>query len=343
MLRLYRSLHIMCAAALLPLTASAADKNELHVYSAQQEHLIRPVLDLFEEETNIKVRVITGKAPALVSRLKLEGERSPADILLTVDIGNIVKAEEEALLQPISSELLQQRIPEHLRDKQGFWYGFSVRARAIFYNKDNISPGVITSYSDLADPAWNKQLLIRSSTNMYNQSLVASILAHSSKKETSAWLKGVVANMARRPQGGDTDQLRALAAGEGNIAVANTYYYGRLLAGDPDIRDSRVAEKVGIIFPNQSGKGTHINIRGGGVTAHSDNVDGAVRLLEFLTSEPAQRMFAEYNFEYPVVAGVKIPDVLAAWGTFKQDALSLHTVGALNREAVELMDDAGWQ
>lgn len=338
------SCRLFSLCALLTVTPAAAEAAEtVNIYSAQQEHLIRPVLDAFEEKTGIDVKLSTGKAPALAARLESEGERTPADIFMTADIGNIYQAKERGLLQPVSSDILRERLPAYLQDDSGFWYGFTVRARAVFYNKDVTDGETLKRYSDIAGEEWRDALLIRSSSNMYNQSLLAWLIQGAGEEAAKQWAQGVVANMAREPQGGDTDQLRALAAGEGKIAVANTYYYGRLVAGDDDMRDERVIEKVGVIFPEGPDGGTHINIRGGGVTAHAKNKENAVKLLEYFVSDEAQRMFADLNFEYPAVASVPVPEALKDLGTFRYSETPLEEIGARNADAVRIADGAGWK
>ncbi|MFW0777899.1 MAG: extracellular solute-binding protein [Rickettsiales bacterium] len=326
---------------LLSVPASALE--QVNIYSAQKEHLIRPILDVFEKQSGIKVNVTTGKKAELISRLALEGKNTPADILLTADIGNIYQAKKQGLLQPIVSKVLTDKIPAHLRDPENIWYGFTVRARTIFYNNQLTNAEAIDSYLQLADPKWKGKLLIRSSSNIYNQSLVAFMLHQYGEEKTLAWAKGVVANMARPPQGGDTDQLRALAAGEGEIAVANTYYYGRLLGGDESVQDTHVQERVGIIFPDQQDAGMHVNIRGGGVTAHAKNKENAIKLLEFLTTDEAQKYFAHHNFEYPAVANVKAHPVVEKWMKAKQYDANLEALGKLQTQAVAIMDKAGWK
>lgn len=322
---------------------ATADKQEVNLYSSQQEHLIRPVLEQFTEETGIAVNLTTGDNAEVVTRLEYEGENTPADLLLTVDIGNVYQAKEKGLLQALDSAYLTETIPAHLRDPEGYWYGLTSRARLVFYHKERVQPEEIGSYRDLADERWNGRVLIRSSNNTYNQSLVAALIAHHGREAALEWAKGVVANMARAPQGGDSDQILAVLAGEGDIAVANSYYYGRLVAGDASVRNAQVAEKIGVIFPGQDEEGTHVNIRGGGVTAHAKNRDNAVKLLEYLVAEPAQRFFADGNLEYPANPAVEPHEAVKAWGDFTRDTLNLEEVGKRQREAIEVMDEAGWQ
>lgn len=315
---------------------------EVNVYSAQKEHLIRPILDRFTKETGIKVNMTSGEDEVIVRRLLSEGELTPADVLLTADIGNIWKAKDAGALKAIDSKILNERIPAHLRDKDGYWYGMTVRARALFYAKDRLKPEQLSTYEDLAAPKWKSKILVRSSSNIYNQSLLGSIIAHDGHDKAKAWAKGIVANMARTPQGGDRDQLKALAVGEGEVAIANTYYFG-LLLNSADKTERELAGKLGIFFPNQEGRGTHVNIRGGGVIKYGKNQKEAVKLMEFLAGDEAQAFFAKHNNEYPAVPGVAIPGTLKSWGAFKQDTLNLEEVGKRNAEAVKIFDEAGWK
>ncbi len=339
-----RSLFLCSLAVMACFSLSACEEKEqpkVTLYSAQKEHLIRPVLDAFTKHTNIAVQLITGDKAALITRLEQEGEHTPADILLTADIGNIYQAKVKGLLQPIKSATLQENIPAHLRDPEHEWFGLTLRARALFVSKES---GVASlDYEDLAKPEYRGKVLIRSSGNVYNQSLMASMLHHLGEDEATVWAKSVVANLARQPQGGDSDQLRALAAGEGGIAVANSYYYGRMLFGDALAQDKHVQEKVNIIFPNQSGRGTHVNIRGGGVTKHAKHAEEAMALLEYLSGAKAQAMFAKSNFEYPVNPVVYASDKVRAWGEFKPDETPLSAIGALQEKAIKIMDQVGWE
>lgn len=334
---------LLSVCTLILLATNALAQGEVNIYSSQTEHLIRPILEEFSDKTGIAVNLTTGGKSELVSRLEYEGENSPADLLLTVDIGNIYQAKDKGLLQAVQSDTLNNQIPAYLRDPEGFWYGATIRARAIYYNTDLVQPGEISSYEELADPKWKDKLLIRSSSNVYNQSLVAFMLARHGEAETLKWAKGIVSNMARDPQGGDTDQLKALAAGEGAIAVANTYYFARLVAGDDSVRSDEVKDKVQIVLPNQEGEGAHVNIRGGGVTVHAKNKDNAVKLLEYLVSDKGQEFFSHHNFEYPVKEGLEAEDIVQSWGALKRNPLSLEEVGKLHKQAIEIMDMAGWK
>src|SRR5690606_20425610 len=246
------------------------------------------------------------------------------------------------LLRPIRSEVLEESIPASLRDPEGHWFGLTVRARVIVYDTSRVDPSELSTYEDLADPRWRGRVLVRSSGNVYNQSLLASLIASSGEEATERWASGIVANMARQPSGSDTDQAKAVAAGVGDVAVVNTYYVARLKnSSDPE--DRRVGERLGVFFPNQDGRGAHINVSGAGVTASSKNVDNAVRLLEFLASEEAQRLFSEANFEYPANPRVEPAEILRAWGEFRADTLNLARLGELNAPAVKIFDRVGWR
>lgn len=334
-----RTLVALCA-ALAAADAAAAD--EVNVYSARKEALIRPLLDAFTADSGIEVRLVTGKAGQLHERLAAEGRNSPADVFLTVDAGNLHRAREAGLLRPVRSAVLKEAVPARWRDPDGYWFGFSLRARVLVYAADRVAPGELSTYEALADPAWRGRILVRSSGNVYNQSLIASLIAANGAEATEAWARGLVANMARTPKGGDTDQIRAAAAGEGDVAIANTYYYGALAASD-DPADRAVVAATGVFFPNRDGRGTHVNVSGAGICAHAPNPESALALLEYLAGPEAQEAFARLNHEFPVRAGVPVSSAVAAWGDVRMDDLPLAVLGARNREAIELADRAGWR
>ncbi len=326
-----------CLLFFVPVAAA----NEVNIYSARQEALIKPLLDRFTEQTGIKVNLVAGNPAALLQRLQSEGRNTRADILLTVDAGNLNLAMENDIFQPIRSEVLEQAIPAALRDPQGHWFGLSMRARVILYARDRFDPSGIKSYADLAKPDLGNKICIRSSNNVYNQSMVAAMIAHQGVDDTEAWVRGLMDNLARPPQGGDRDQISAVAAGQCDIAVANTYYLGGMLNGDPVQRAA--AARIGLIWPDQEGHGTHINVSGAGVTRHARNRDNAIRLIEFLVSEDSQAWYANANYEFPVREGVAVGETLSAWGPFKADTINLALLGANNAAGVRLMDRAGWQ
>jgi len=333
--------HMLLAFAIaLPTGQLAAE--ELNVYSARQEALIKPLLDRFTEETGITVNLVTGKGDALLTRLQSEGRNSPADLLLTTDAGRLYRAQEAGVLQPVVSPALQREIPAHLRSAEGYWYGLSVRARGIVYALDRVKPAQLSTYKGLAEPEWKGRVCIRSSSNIYNQSLLAGMIATEGLDATEAWLTSFVPNFARPPQGGDRDQIKAVAAGQCDVAVVNSYYLGGMVnSGDPE--QEAAAAKVGIFWPNQDGRGTHINVSGAGVTTSSSNPEAALALIEFLANDQSQRWYAETNNEFPVRASVPPSDLLASWGTFKADTVPVTELGRLNAEAVKAMDRANWR
>jgi iron(III) transport system substrate-binding protein len=337
-----RTLLTLTALALAAPSLPALAAGEVNLYSARKEELIKPLLDRFTAETGITVNLVTGKADALLKRLESEGRNTPADLLLTTDAGRLYRAYEAGVLQPVRSELLERQIPAVYRDPEGHWFGVSVRARVLMYAPDRVDPAELSTYEALADNRWKKRICIRSSGNIYNQSLVGALIAAHGEAETEVWARGVVANMARPPKGGDRDQISAVAAGQCDIAVANTYYLGTMLtSSDPAQREA--AAKVAVFWPNQEGRGTHVNISGAGVTRHAQNRDNAVKLLEFMVSEESQRWYADANLEYPVRSGIPLNATLEAWGPFQADTLNLAELGRNNAAAVRLMDRAGWK
>jgi iron(III) transport system substrate-binding protein len=319
-----------------------ADTGVVNLYSSRHYDTDNQLYENFTTNTGIKVNLVEGKGDALIERIKSEGANSPADVFLTVDAGRLWRAQQENILKPISSSTLNNAIPANLRDPQGRWYGFSKRARVIMYSKSRVNPSQLSTYEDLGDSKWQDKVLIRSSGNIYNQSLVASMIEELGEQPTEAWVKQFVANFARPPEGNDTAQIKAVAAGAGDVALANSYYLARL-ARSSDAADQAVANEVGMFFPNQRGRGTHINISGGGVVATAPNPTGATQFLEYLVSSEAQQMFAQGGNEYPVVAGVATPQVLQQFGSFKENNLDVSAYGRLNAEAIQLMDRAGWK
>ena len=324
------------------LSQGVAMAQEVNVYSARKEALILPLLQKFEAETGIGFNLITAKADALLKRLEAEGQSSPADVFITTDAGRLQRAKDAGVLRPVDNPVLTERIPVNLRDAENYWFGLSQRARVIFYARDRVDPAELSTYEALAEPKWKQRICIRSSGNIYNQSLVASMIEAHGIDQTEAWAKGLVANFARKPAGGDTDQLRAAAAGLCDIAIANTYYYGRLVNSSKE-EDREVANSLGVFWPNQGDRGAHINVSGGAVTKHASHGAEAERLLEFLVSDASQTWYAEVNNEYPVVAGAAVSDTLKSFGDFKGDSLNLTRLGENNRAAVQLMDRAGWR
>ena len=310
---------LVISAVLTTFNLSAqAEDNVVNVYSARKEALILPLLERFKSQTGINFRLITGKADGLLKRIEIEGEISPADIFITVDAGRLQRAKAADILQPIDNDILIESIPAALRDRDNYWFGLSQRARIIFYAKDRVDPTELSTYEALAEEKWRNRLCIRSSNNVYNQSLVASMIEHLGIEQTEIWAHGLVTNFARKPGGGDTDQLYAVAAGQCDIALVNTYYFGRLMNSDKP-KDVSAANKIGLFWPNQNGRGAHVNVSGAGVTKYAKNPEQAQKLLEFLIKPESQSWYAEVNNEYPVVPGVKISDTLYSFGQFKSD------------------------
>jgi iron(III) transport system substrate-binding protein len=319
-----------------------AQADEVNVYSARKEALILPLLERFKAETGIGFNLITAKADELLMRLEAEGRSTPADIFITTDAGRLQRAVEAGVLRAVYSPVLNARIPQNLRDRENHWFGLSQRARVIFYAKDRVDPSELSTYEALADTRWQQRVCIRSSGNIYNQSLVASMIEADGVEKAETWARGLVANFARKPAGGDTDQLRAAAAGQCDVAIANTYYYGRLVNSDK-AADRAVASALGVFWPNQADRGAHVNVSGAGITLHAKHPEAALRLLEFLVSAESQTWYGEVNIEYPVVADAQTSELLKSFGQFKGDSLNLSRLGENNRAAVQLMDRAGWR
>ncbi|MEM7353907.1 MAG: Fe(3+) ABC transporter substrate-binding protein [Acidobacteriota bacterium] len=323
-----------------PAPEAQSTQQVVNVYSARHYDTDDALYEEFKKQTGIEVNLIEADSAALLERLRREGDQSPADVFIAVDAGRLHQAEQESIFDPVQSEVLSQRIPENLRHPQGLWFGLTKRARVIVYAKDRVQPEEIGSYEDLADAKWKGRVLIRSSSNIYNQSLMGSILAAHGEEAAEAWCKGLVANMARKPQGGDRDQIRAVAAGEGDVAVVNTYYLAKMLAGSEE--DKAVAEQVAVVFPNQADRGTHVNLSGAGVVKGAPNRDNAVAFIEFLASPKSQAVFAGGNKEYAVsLSNESVPE-LAEYGEFTEDALNASEFGANNQQSLMVMDRCGW-
>lgn len=321
--------------------AAPAFAQELNLYSSRHYDTDERLYSEFEEATGITINRIDGNADELIERMAAEGANSPADVLLTVDASRITRAESAGVLQAVESEALETAIPANLRDDDNHWFGFSQRARMIFFAKDRVENPPAT-YADLADPAYADMVCIRSSTNTYNQTLLASIITHGGVEAGTEWAQGIVSNMARDPQGGDTDQLRGLVSGECDIAVTNSYYFARALRQDVDGL-SGDTDNIGWVFPDQDGNGTHVNISAGGVAAHAPNRDNAIAFLEYLASPSAQEYFANGNDEFPVVAGVEVGEYAASLGDFKSDEVGLADVAANIPAAQQVFNTVGWE
>jgi iron(III) transport system substrate-binding protein len=329
---------LFAALALAALAGSAAAA-EVVVYSARNEQLIKPLFDAYTKETGVAVKFVTDKEGPLMARLKAEGRNTPADLFMTVDAGNLWQAAEEDLLKQVDSKTLKSNIPAHLRDPGNAWFGLSVRARTLVYNPNKVRPGELTTYEDLASPRWKNRLCLRTSKKVYNQSLVATLIGEYGEDKTEAMVKGWVANLAAEPFPDDTKAMEAVAAGLCDVTVVNTYYFGRLMEKKPNL-------PLAIFWPNQNLKGNtgvHVNVSGAGVTRHARHEAEAVKLLEWLSSERAQNLYADVNMEYPANPKVKADPAVAAWGGFKQNLINVSEAGKLQAKAVMLMDRAGYK
>jgi iron(III) transport system substrate-binding protein len=333
---------LAAALAMFLLAGAAAADGEVNIYSSRHYKYDDELYQAFTDATGIKVNLIEGAGDQLIQRIKAEGANSPADVFVTVDAGMLWRAEHLDLFQPTRSEILTRRIPESLRHPDGLWFGFSKRARVIFVDPTKVDPALVQRYEDLARPELKGQICVRSSSAIYNLSLLGSIIDHDGAEAAEAWAKGVVANMAREPEGGDIDQLKAAAAGECGVAISNTYYFVRLETSD-DPEDRIVGEKLKIVFPNQADRGTHVNISGAGMLAHAPNQANAQAFLEFLASDTAQNYFAHGNNEYPVVPGIDPDAAVIALGTFKEDPINVAVYGQNQPEAQMIFDRAGWK
>lgn len=328
-------------AATLGATLPGFAAEEVNLYSARHYDTDERLYSDFTKATGITINRIEGKAEELLTRMKAEGKNSPADILITVDTSHLKRAKDAGVLQSVESDVLEAAIPANLQDSDNEWFGVSQRARIIFYDKDAVATPPAT-YADLADPAYKGMICIRSSSNTYNQTLLASIIEHEGADAAKVWAQGVVDNMARAPQGGDTDQLRGIVSGECAIAVSNTYYFARALRTEVDGVSSDIA-RIGWVFPDQDGNGAHVNLSGAGVAKNSPNRDNAVKFIEYLASEQAQRYFADGNDEYPVVAGVTGNAAVQQLGTFKADDVDLSEVATKLPVALDIFNQVGWE
>ncbi len=335
---------LLCVSIATSTSQAYAEDNIVNIYSARKEALILPLLERFEKETGIGFNLVTGKADGLLKRLEIEGKLSPADVFITVDAGRLQRAKDAGVLQAIDNPVLEKRIPVYLRDEDKFWFGMSQRARTMIYVKDRVKPGELTTYEGLGDKKWKGRLCVRSSGNIYNQSLVGAMIEANGEKATEEWAKKLVKNFAKKPAGGDTDQLKAAATGVCDVALVNTYYFGRMINSKKE-KDRKSAEKMAVFWPNQGekGRGVHVNVSGAGITKYATHIQAAHRLLEFFVTDESQKWYAEVNNEFPVVADAPISDTLKAFGDFKADKINLTVLGKSNAKAVRLMDRAGWR
>ena len=318
-------------------SAAAAD---LNIYSHRQQFLLQPFLDAFTAETGISTKVVYA-SKGLAQRLLAEGEASPADVILTVDIARLSEYADLDLLSPVESEILEANIPAHLRADDNRWFAFSTRARLVVTSRDRVDEGAVRDIEDLADPQWEGRICTRKGSHVYNRSLMASVIAARGADAAEAWATSLVANMARKPQGNDRAQAKGIFEGQCDVAIMNHYYFGKMLYGDkPEQRDW--AEAIRLVFTNQDGRGNHVNVSGGGVARHSPNRENAVRFLEFLTMPTAQQLYGEVNFEYPVNPAVAPGGVLSSWGDFKPDSLPIQSLSELAPQAQMIIDRTGW-
>ena len=342
-MQIYKKISLLLCAVLF--ISGCTPTNEVNIYTSRHYDVDEILYAEFTKKTGIKVNIISGSGGALMERLKSEGSNSPGDVFFTVDAGNLANFQKGGYLQSIQSQSIKNLVPKELRGENDEWVAIAKRARVIFYNPDTVSQEEVMniSYEDLASPNWNKRIVIRSSSNMYNQSLVSSLISNLGEKNTEAWAKAFVSNLARTPQGNDRSQLMAVANGLADVAIANTYYIGIMLSGKGGAEQKEAASKLKIAFPNQDNRGTHVNISGGGVLKHSPNRENAEKFLEFLLSKEAQQHIVNNTFEYSVLDSIEPHPIIAGFGTFKMDKTSVADFGKYNHAAVKLMDRAGWK
>ncbi len=316
------------------LVATPLLAEEVNIYSSRQPQLIDPILEAFTAETGIKTNVVFIKS-GMIERLRAEGKRSPADVVLTTDIANLTAIVDAGVTQPVVSEVIDANIPAEYRDPDGNWTGLTMRARIAYTSKDRVAPGEVTSFEDLADPKWKGRICIRSGLHNYNIALVAAMIAHYGEDQTEEWLRGLKANLARKPQGNDRAQIKAVWAGECDVAIGNTYYMGKMLQ-EPE--QTEWANSVNLVFPTIGGEGAHVNLSGMAMTASAPNKDEALQLMEFLTSGDAQGLYAELNFEYPLLDSVQPSELVQSWGTFTPDPTPLAEIAKYRPAALRLVE-----
>ncbi|NKN38669.1 Fe(3+) ABC transporter substrate-binding protein [Agrobacterium sp. a22-2] len=326
--------------AFFAIGSQAFADGEVNIYSYRQPELIQPVLDAFTKETGIATNVLF-LDKGLVERISAEGVNSPADVILTVDIGRLVEARDGGVTQPVSNEIINKDIPAHYRDPAGEWFGLTTRGRVVYASKERVSDTAIT-YEELADPKWKGRICIRDGQHSYNIGLFASMIAHHGVDYTETWLRGFKDNLARKPDGNDRSQAKAIMAGECDIALGNTYYVGLMMTNEKDPEEKEWAAAIKVLFPNSADRGTHVNISGMALAKNAPNKDNAVKFMEFLASGEAQEIYAEQVFEYPVMPGAKTSDIVTSFGTIKPDTLSLADIAANRKAASELVDKVGF-
>ncbi len=323
---------------ILSFTSVVGATGEVNLYTNRHYDTDELLLQEFEEDTGIKVNVLKGGSDELIEKISREGKDTSADLLITADAGRLHRAKTMGLLQPVKSEVLFENVPDNLRDKENYWFGLTMRGRVIVYDKDSVNEDDLSSYEDLKDEKWKGEILVRSSSNIYNQSLLASFIELYGRDWAVNWAEGIVENMARKPQGNDRAQATAVVAGQGEIAIMNTYYLGKML-NSSNQEEVKVAKQLEIFFPEK----THINVSGIGLTKYAKNKENAVRLMEYLTSKKAQEMFAKANYEYPVNSEVEPSELLKSWGEFKTQDINLSSLGENNKEAYMIFNQVGWK
>jgi iron(III) transport system substrate-binding protein len=336
MKKLIHKLTLSLSLILVTAATGSTFSREIVVYSARNEHLIKPVFELYTKQTGVKIKYITDKAPVLLQRIKAEGENTSADLLITVDAGNLWHAAKQGILQPVDSNVLATNIPDYLRDPENKWFGLSVRARTMVYSTERVKPDELTTYEDLAKPGWKGRLVLRTSKKVYNQSLVAMLIREHGEQQAADIIKGWVRNLAAPPFSNDTKVMQAIIAGQGDVGIVNSYYFGRLFKKDPTI-------PIALYWANQSSNGVHVNVSGAGIVTFSQNKPDAVAFLEWLSTDKAQQVFADANMEYPVNPEVPVNPMVASWGTFKQNQINLKNAGENQTAAIRLMDRVGYK
>ena len=320
------------------------ESNEINLYSQRHYKVDEKQYETFEKKTGIKVNVVKANADELIERLKNEGKNSPADLFITVDAGKLQKAKDLDLLQKISSPIINQNVDIDLKDVNGYWIPITYRARIIVYSKDRVDVGELSTYANLTDKKWKNKVLVRSSSNAYNQALLSSIVANRGEEAATNWASELVKNFARDPKGNDRDQVKAITAGQGDLAIVNSYYIGLLLSSEND-EEIKAGNSVGVFFPNQGEEesGSHINVSGIGLAKNAPNKENAIKLMEFLTSESAQKTYTNTSYEYPANPNVEPNEIVKKWGSFKKDILDLNQLGVFRNKAIEIFDKSGWK
>jgi len=337
-------LFISTILVLLSCGETPKESNEINLYSQRHYKVDENQYEAFENETGIKINVVKANADELIERLKNEGENSPADLFITVDAGKLQKAKDLDLLQKISSPIINQNIDVDLKDVNGYWIPITYRARILVYSKDRVKSDELSTYANLTDEKWRNKVLVRSSSNAYNQALLSSIVANNGVDAASKWARDLVKNFARDPKGNDRDQVKAIAAGQGDVAIVNSYYIGLLLSSENE-EEIKAGNSVGVFFPNQGEDetGSHINVSGIGLIKNAPNKENAIKLMEFLTSESAQKIYTNTSYEYPANPNVEPNEIVKKWGSFKKDKLDLNQLGVFRNKAIEIFDKSGWK